>query len=203
MISGPWTWNKAREKAAVLLAEDRLSDERIAEDCGVSRVTLHFWKQREEFTNRIAEHVEAFREAIRAEGIANKQNRIDALADRQRRMQTVIEERAAAAMDVPGGSTGLLVKTPKLVKVYDAGASDDDGEILYSAKRDVLVYEYAVDTALLKEMRATEQQAAQEIGQWTEKRDVTSGGKPVQATTFTILIDRREDDEGADADSDG
>lgn len=187
MISGPWNWTKAREKAAELLAEDSLSDEKIAEACGVTRVTLHFWKQREEFTNRIAQHVQAFREEIRAEGIANKQNRIDALNDRWHRMMTVIDERAEAEenQDAPGGSTGLLVRDYKMVGFGPQAR---------------FVETFAVDTGLLREMRETEKQAAQELGHWTEKRDITSAGKAVMPATFTITIDRRDADDLGDDD---
>ena len=35
------------------------------------------------------------------------------------------------------------------------------------------IEEYAIDTGLLKEFRAHEQQAAQELGEWVEKKDTT------------------------------
>ena len=35
------------------------------------------------------------------------------------------------------------------------------------------VEEFRVDTGLLKELRETEKQAAQELGQWAEKHEVT------------------------------
>jgi hypothetical protein len=38
-----------------------------------------------------------------------------------------------------------------------------------------------VDAVLLRELRSMEQQAAIETGQWTEKRDLTSGGSPIKA----------------------
>src|ERR1017187_5622963 len=52
--------------------------------------------------------------------------------------------------EVPGGTTGLLVKD---YKGKDA---------------DTLVYK--VDTGLLAELRNHEKQAAEELGQWSEKR---------------------------------
>lgn len=151
-----------------------LSNEQIAEKVGVARQTLDNWKRLPEFAARVREHQETWREQIKAEGIANRQNRVDALNDRWLKMQQVIEARAEELAGVPGGDTGLLVRQAKLVKVYDAKGTpgeDEEGETLYSAKRDVVMYEYAVDTALLKEMRETEKQAAQDLGQWSEKQE--------------------------------
>ncbi len=109
---------------------------------------------------RIAAAIAEYRVAIKAEGIANKQNRIDRLNADWLRLQQVIAERAAdpTMADVPGGTTGLLVRT---VKALGHGA---DARI---------VEEYAVDTGLLRELRAHEEQAAKELGQWTEKRELT------------------------------
>jgi hypothetical protein len=53
---------------------------------------------------------------------------------------------------VPGGSTGLLHRV-----LQSTGPRGRPGE------------EFAVDVPLLRELRATEQQAAQELGQWMEK----------------------------------
>lgn len=157
----------------MLVAQDTLTDKQIASECGIAERTLERWKLRSEFSARVQEHRDAFREQIRAEGIANRQNRVDALNDRWERMQRVLDARADELADVPGGNTGILVRQAKLVKVYksDGDQEDEDGETLYSAKRDVMVYEYAVDTALLKEMRETEKQAAQDLGQWSEKQE--------------------------------
>lgn len=175
-VSG-FRWSGKTEMAAMLVAQDTLTDKQIAAECGVVERTLERWKLDPEFRARVQEHRDAFREQIRSEGIANRQNRVDALNDRWGRMRQVIEARAEEHADVPGGDTGLLVRQAKLVKVYEtAGAppadqSDAEGEVLYSGKRDVIVYEYAVDTSLLKELREHEKQAAQELGQWTEKQE--------------------------------
>ena len=89
----------------------------------------------------------------------------------------MIEARAEEHKDVPGGSTGLLVRQVKLVKIYSVPGQDleddepDAADVLCSAKLNQVVYEYAVDTGLLKELREHERQAAQELGQWTEKHE--------------------------------
>ena len=58
--------------------------------------------------------------------------------------------------DVPGGSSGLLVKTYK--------GKDADTAV------------YRFDAALVEQMNATCKQVAIEIGQWSEKRNVTMTG---------------------------
>lgn len=108
-------------------------------------------------------------EAVRDEGISSRQNRVDALNDRWHRMKQVIDERAVepGIENVPGGSTGLLVRSHKMIG---------------SGRDATVVEEYGVDVGLLKEMRAHEQQAAQELGQWADKTEISGpNGGPLQA----------------------
>lgn len=164
-------WTKAREKAALLVAEDARTDEEIATAVGVGRTTLHTWKQQPSFMARVEQHVATFREKIVARGIAERQNRVDALNDRWGRMQRVIEARAAEHWENPavaGAEEGLHVRTVKL------SATGKEVE------------EYAIDTPLLKEIRAHEEQAAKELGQWTERQDVTSGGKALKFSLMDV-----------------
>ncbi len=183
-----FTWNPARVRAAELLAADTATDEAIAVSVAVSRRTLGLWKRIPAFAARIEERRAAQRAAIEDEGIADKRRRIACLNERHGLMARVIAARAQEHAAVPGGDTGLLVREPKLVKVYDVkhgrsgGAADD--EALTPTGRVQIVHEYAVDTALLAELRATEKQAAQEAGQWTEKRELTGkDGGPLRVET--------------------
>ena len=66
-------------------------------------------------------------------------------------MTAIVEGRAADMASVPGGASGLLVRQYK------------------QTGKDSYEVEYAFDAALPREMRATMQQAAQELGQWLEK----------------------------------
>jgi hypothetical protein len=111
-----------------------------------------------QITSRIEELKLIFTSKSTVREIGIRDNRIAWLDERSRLLRRVIAERAADPefAKVAGGKTGLLVKTYKQI-----GAGKDSQ----------LVEEYAVDTAMLKEMRAHEQQAAQELGQWIEKRD--------------------------------
>lgn len=156
-------WTRRRTNAALLVAQDQQSDVAIAAAVGVTKSTLEEWKLRPEFAERVQEHVQAFAAAIKEKGIAERVNRVAALNDRWRSLHQVIEERAAdETMTAAGARTGLLVRTYKQGKMR-------------------LAEEYAVDTGLLAELRQHEKQAAQELGQWTEKRELTGkDGAPMQ-----------------------
>jgi hypothetical protein len=124
---------------------------------------------------------------------ATVKNRVAAQNDRWQRMQRLIDAAAEDPdlADIPGGDTGMLVRTAKLVKVYGSiPSSGGEAESLQSAKREVLLYEYVRDTSISAEMRALEKQAAQELGQWTEKQEVTGkDGKPIAVATTAFAFD--------------
>lgn len=194
-------WTKKRERAALLVASDERTDEEIAQECGIARRTLHAWKGHEEFQARVAQHVDAYRAAIRSRGIAIKEHRVAALQERWNGMRRVIRERGEAEemQAVPGGVTGLLVRQVKLVKVYDAGPAPEEGQEEHGdlaphfppQMREVA--EFALDTGILSELRAHEQQAAKELNQWVEHQDVTSLGKGLPFGAFADLPDEELD----------
>lgn len=123
-------------------------------------MTLARWSVAHGWQARLVAIAKQERASIIARGIAERQNRVDALNDRWDRMRRVIAERADApeTQEVAGGKTGLIVHN---VKGVGKGADFQ------------LVDVYEVDTGLLAEMRATEKQAAQELGQWVEKGELT------------------------------
>lgn len=151
-------WSKSRRLAVQLVAEDTLTDEQIAERCGVKRDALATWKRHPDFQAAVAGVLDALRAAVLTKGIAAKQNRVDFLNDRHERMRRVIAERATdpKLQAVAGGRTGLLVHRERVIGTGR------------NAQR---VDEYEVDTGLLSELRATEKQAAQELGEWTERQE--------------------------------
>jgi hypothetical protein len=82
--------------------------------------------------------------------------------------------------EAPGGETGLLTKK---LKVIGFGENAE------------LVAEYSVDTGLLKELRAHEEQAARELGQWADKTEISGpGGGPVQLEARLIAGRKRVSD---------
>jgi len=129
--------------------------------------SLKSWSSAFGWQTRLGQVADEERQAIVAQGIAERQNRVDAYGDRWGRMRQVIAERAAdkELADVPGGKTGLLVRTFRTI----GGRGDPQ-----------IVEEFAVDVGLLREMREIEKQAAQDLGQWVEKGELTGkGGSPL------------------------
>ena len=164
-------WNDDRRLAAQLLAEGNLTDAEIGERCGVSRQAIWNWKQVEAFNAEVDLQVEAFNAEVRRRGIASRFRRVKALNDRWNRLQRVIEARAEdpEMADVPGGNTGLLVKT---VKTRSIGEVELEKTV-----------EAELDAVLLRELREHEKQAAQELGQWVEKQEIDQTAKAYISVT--------------------
>lgn len=138
-------------EAARLFAEG-LSQADVSLRMGEKLSTVRRWYDRPAFKQEVEGFVEAARAAILSQGIAAKQNRIDEYDRRWREMKALMKARAEwdVLSDVPGGQTGLLCRDFKgLIPVYK------------------------VDAALLREMRELEKQAAIEVGDWTEKKELT------------------------------
>ncbi len=172
-----FSWSPNRERAAQLLAEDDLSDEEIAKIVRVNRKQLWKWKCKPEFQAKIEELQKRMGNIIHRRGIARKTRRLAVMDRRYEGMQQIMRERAAAQemQDVPGGKSGQLVHTIKSV------GGGENAQV---------VDEYEFDAALAKEMRELEKQAAVEVGQWEEKRDITSGGKRI------AFVEVPKDDDG-------
>lgn len=191
---GPFLWSQASAEAAMLLAEDRLTDAAIAKRVGVGRTTLHTWKQHPAFSAKVTEHYNELIERARRRGIARFDRRMDAYEDRHKRMSALLRERAKDMKgEIAGGGTGTMVRTPKRVNVHiTTVVVDEDGEQVSkesSTTREEL-YEYQFDAALMRELRELEKQVAQDTGQWSEKREVSGpDGGPIPITTIDVVID--------------
>jgi hypothetical protein len=148
----PWIWTKQRHAAAIFLAEGELTDCEICQKVGRSRAQLWRWKQHPEFAARVQQIAKAIGDRLRHHAIARKVRRVEALNERWEKMHQIIAERAAAEemQAVPGGKTGLVVKTVKGVE------KGDDFRLVES---------YEVDTALLKAILEHERRAAEEAGE--------------------------------------
>jgi len=147
--------NKRREHASQLLAEARFNHKKIAELVGVSLASITKWKRRPEVKERIAELVASYTEKVFNEGLALKANRLAELSEMHEKALTIIAERAADPdlAAIPGGKTGYVMRSTKVV-----------GKQVYVS--------YNVDTKLMKEIRAIEEQYARETGQWQERIEV-------------------------------
>ena len=169
------TLTKIQESAAQLVADDKLTDEEIANRCKITRQTLHNWKKDLEFAARVEEHRSAWRAAVMSTGIAIKENRIASLNERHRRLSLVIDARGKRYSDeIDSAPLDALIVDSKddapRIPPEEArtGIVIESVTYLKEGKR----VEWAVDTPMLAEMRNIEKQAAQELGQWVEKQDV-------------------------------
>ncbi len=68
-----------QQRAALMVAEDVLTDEEIAAEAGITRQGLVNWKQKPEFAALVAEHIEAFKDRALVEGFADKRARVQLL----------------------------------------------------------------------------------------------------------------------------
>lgn len=107
--------------------------------------------------------------------------RIREYQSRWDKMRQVIEERAGAPENqtIAGGRTGLLVRTVKSIR---------DGEA------STVVEEFAVDTALLRELRELELLVSKELGQFIERHE--HGGGIVERLNAARERLRSLDDKG-------
>jgi hypothetical protein len=181
----PFRWTDKALRVARMVAEDLLTDRRIAKEAKIATATLERWKLHPDFAARVAELVKAFGDRCANIAIAKRHRRIADYDERKRRMVALIRARANDPEHrvAVGGDTGLLVRT---IKQIGGGETAEKVE------------EFHVDAALLKELRELEKQAAQDLGQWTEKKEVSGvGGKPI-----AFIEVRSSDDETADRDDD-
>lgn len=103
----------------------------------------------------IADH----RAKLETRAIADLQRRVDGYDKRRGELLTIVAERSVSTdyTKIPGGRTGWLVRTVKQI-----GGGDH-------AER---VEEYAFDAGLHRELRELEKQAAQDLGQWTDRSKI-------------------------------
>ena len=150
-------WTGQREQAAYYVALDTKTNDQIATLVGLSVSGLKKWMAHPDFQARVAAIRAEMRAALVARGVALRQARLDELQSLLDAMRVVRTERAADMVGIPGGASGLLVRQFKQV------GKDDYRE------------EYPFDAALVREMRAVLQQAAQEVGEWTTRLKVDTG----------------------------
>jgi hypothetical protein len=167
--------NPRREQGAQMVAEDRHPDWKIAKLLDISESALTKWKKDKAFAARVAEIAQILSDRSMKYALARRERRIQVLSDAHERILTVIDERGAdeTMAAAAGWKTGILVRTFKSI---------GSGDSAYK------VEEYAVDVPLLRELRAIQEQIARELGQWTEKREVSGlDGGPI-----ALKMDREE-----------
>lgn len=144
-----------RELAAQLVAEGRLTDEKIAAQLGCARRTLTTLKTKPAFQEHVKAIVAKLAEESLKFSIARREGRLAVQQDMEARLLKIVKERAQdpELAAIPGGQTGLICKTIKGI-----GKGDDF--------RVVEVYE--ADVALVKTLVGLHEQAAKEMGQFVE-----------------------------------
>ena len=100
--------------------------------------------------------------------------RLAGLEERWHALREVFRSRAEEFADDPRGRTGYYTRTTKN---------------LGNRENPVLVTEYSLDTKLLREIRATEQQIAIERGEWKRGTFTGPGSVPVRTTMEIVFID--------------
>lgn len=163
-------WNGKRLQAVELVAQDALTDAEIANQLDVHKATLERWKQHPAFSEKVNEVKIALAAALRAEGIANKRNRMAGYQQRWELLEQVRRERGddPTMAQVAGGKTGLLVRDIKLVKHIDE-TDEETGQRIWQKEYEV----FAVDVPMMREWREIEKQMAIETGEWEEKQKLS------------------------------
>lgn len=154
----PFRWTLQKRLSLLLLADGEKSNLEIAAACGTSDRQLRRWIQHPEFAESLRLARAELDAAVLTFAIAQRRKRV-ARANRDwLKLQRVIDARASdpEMADVPGGDTGLLLHRERAIG---------------TGKQQTVIDEYEIDTGLLRMMLEHERQAAQELGQWTEKRE--------------------------------
>lgn len=163
-----------RDRAAILLAEDALSDEVIAEQVGIGRTTLSRWKLDPDFTALVGD----YRGRIIAQSlklpIAKKHERIKVLDTLHTKALEAIEHRVYMAQQDES-------PTSHAMRVFGDHMAPEAVTGLFVAKQSIsatgrVVTDWMFDSALVKEIRELQKQAAQELSQWTEQAEIKHSG---------------------------
>jgi hypothetical protein len=162
-----------KQRAAILLAEDELTDEAIAAEVGIGTRTLRHWKRDPAFSEAVRDHTATLNRAISRFSVAKRRKRVQTLQRLADACLQIIEARAADPdfRRAPGGTSGLLTHDVKVI-----GYGDN------ARKVDV----YRVDTALSAELRNILRQAAQEVGQWSERYEIPGMGRDETSVVFYL-----------------
>jgi hypothetical protein len=150
-----------RQQAAKLVAIGKLTLDDIAKAIGCSPRTIDTWKADPAFVAEVASIKNSWRGRANSGGLADLDFTLRNLQDRHTRLRAIIDYRAKdpELRLAPGGKTGLICVTYKM---------QSKGEGLGSAS----VPEYAIDVAMLQEMREIEVQIQTHLGTWKQKVEV-------------------------------
>jgi hypothetical protein len=112
-------------------------------------------EERPEFAARIEELTQIYADRALKQGLAQRDKRVAVLVQMHEKLLQIVEERAADATlaAIPGGKTGLVVRAVKVIGKQ-------------------VIETFVTDARLVKELRATSEQIARELGQGQERIEV-------------------------------
>lgn len=168
-----------KERAAILLAEDELTDEAIAEVVGVTKRTITNWKQEPEFAALVGDYHGQIVASVLKLPIAKKHERVKALNDLFLRQQWALDARAQRNAHELDNADNPDAATRRFFGNYvpeEARTGLFVREVSQSASgKEVVNYKY--DTAITKDIKDTLKQAAQELGQLDQTLNVHHDGE--------------------------
>lgn len=173
---------KRQDDAAHLMAEGRYTLCEIATKCEIDRRTLFRWRAQPNFAAKVLTMTEQMNEAAMERGITRRAYRINQLSNMESDLRRVEEERAAdpSMAGVPGGTTGLVVRSPVVVGGKIHG------------------YEYEVDHATISAILDIHAQVAKELGQWTKLRAIEASVSHVPSDDASQRTDEELEQEFKD-----
>ncbi len=173
----PSSYNAKKHEAAILLAEDKLGDRRIAEELGISLSTLSLWKLKPELQELIRVKQVELDDAVSRFKYAKRRERVEALNEMAEDYLIIRDERARWYLenepDIPGGKTGRLVRTERWVG---------------QGRNAIQVIEHVVDKAADDAFRATLIQIAKERGEWSDKKEISGPGGSAMLAIVEIEV---------------
>ncbi len=174
-MAGPLQKLSKKEYAAVLLADDSLSDQVIADRVGVSRQAIQRWKKLPDFEAMVQTNIQELTAAMLPVAIANKRIRLEMLQDLADGMQDVVRHRRERyAAEVADGESAV-----NATRRFFGDSTPAEAMTGYMVKQESMnnrgekTVNWAVDTGLIKELRAVLDDAAKEVGHRVEKREDT------------------------------
>lgn len=165
-----------RERAAILLAQDELTDDAIAAQVGVNRKTIHNWKQIPEFAAQVEDaKAKIIAEALKLP-IAKMHERVKGLNDLNDTYWQIKAQRGSAY-------TQMLEDSPENAALREFGYTVPEwatsGMMLAQPKiaaNGKTVVEWAFDKALDSAIKETYREAAAELGQREETVNLNHSG---------------------------
>lgn len=157
-----------QQKAARMVAEDERTDQQIADEIGINKVTLERWKQRPDFAAAVTAQREAFRDRALTEGFADKRARLKALDGLAQDIYRQVAVRGTA--DDP--TAGLYREEVKIAS---------NGETV----------SYQVfDKALLDSLRGLFDDIAKEVGERVTRAEITGKDGGPLLTVLGVDVER-------------